>query len=950
MSTKSRLAGALLFTSALTAPGVAFAQDGAAQPAQPAPAGEATQQDEPQPVEVSVPGGGEIVVTGRATQNVEQSSNQVVSVLSSAQIARTGEGNIAGALARVSGLSVVGNGFVYVRGLGDRYSLALLNGSPLPSPEPLKRVVPLDLFPTGVIASSLVQKSYSVNFPGEFGGGVINLTTKATPNETFVTISAGASGDSITTFHRGITYYGSSLNWTGYTNGNRNIPPSLAAFFASGERMSSGNVNSTQIAREIVTGRNSVLQGFDHIPANFSAEISAGTSVDLGSGTLGVIAGASYKNKWVTRQPLQQSSLNAQLDQLESSFKTTITDNRIVASGMFGLGYEFANSKIRWTNLYIHDTDKQAQLGIGQRHQSAADFAQQRTGWYERQLFDSQVVGEFKIMPGLEIDARGGYANSKRKAPYELFFEYVRSNGAVDPFGQQWVNRLNNGNGGDGGVTFSDLNEDLWSGGLDIAYTIAPGYKATVGGAYSDTRRTSSRRDFLFLAPNTFLGDANIITGIGLLRPDLLINALTATPTGNGPNTPIGVTMIETDEGNPAFAAKLRNWAGYGKIDAQLTDALLLDLGVRYEDATETVSPIQVFTTPGSSAATTSLARSYWLPAATLTYEIEPGMQVRLSASKTIARPQFRELINQPYYDPQTSRAYRGNPLLTDSQLYNGEARFEYYFARDERVSLAGFYKRIDHPIEAFVTGLDFLTSYANAPRAELYGGELDVQKYFDVGDFGDGFRRLLLGANYTYTKSKLKVGPSDTVQFYGAASTIATDYFKNGVPLTGQSDHVANLQIGLENQDRLSQQTFLVSYAGKRVVSRGLIGTPPQPDIYEKPGVQIDFVAREGFSLLGTDLEGKVEVRNILGTRHEEYQQSGSNRLEVNTFAVGTTYALTLSAKFGGSHRAPPPPAALPVPPAAEERVAAPPPPPPAEPAPPPAPNPPVQPTGERG
>ena len=426
-----------------------------------------------------------------------------------------------------------------------------------------------------------------------------------------------------------------------------------------------------------------------------------------------------------------------------------------------------------------------------------------------------------------------------------------------------------------------------------------PGYKVTVGGAYSDTRRTSTRRDFLFLAPNEFLGDPNIISGIGLLRPDLLINALTATPTGNGPTDPIGVTMIETDEGNPAFAAELENWAGYGKVDAQFTDALSLDAGVRFEHASQQVSPIQVFTNPGASSASTDLKRDYWLPAATLTYEIEPGMQVRLSASKTIARPQFRELINQPYYDPETSRAYRGNPLLVDSQLYNGEARFEYYFARDERVSLAGFYKRIDHPIEAFVTGLDFLTSYANAPRAELYGGEFEVQKYFDLGDFGDGFRRLLLLGNYTYTKSRLKVGANDTVQVYGAASTIATDYFRNGVPLTGQSDHVANLQIGLENQDHLSQQTFLMSYASKRVVSRGLIGSPPQPDIYEKPGVQFDFVDREGINLFGRALEVKVELRNILGTRHEEYQQSGDNRLDVNTYKVGTTFALSLSTTF---------------------------------------------------
>ena len=163
MSYSFRRASLLLFTTALVAPNMALAQTVEPTPAEtqqevaavPA-ATEVTQPEEE--TEVSVPGG-EIVVRGYLDRNITKSSSQVVSVLSSADIARTGEGNIAGALGRVTGLSVVGNGYVYVRGLGDRYSLALLNGSPLPSPEPLKRVVPLDLFPTGVIASSLVQKA-----------------------------------------------------------------------------------------------------------------------------------------------------------------------------------------------------------------------------------------------------------------------------------------------------------------------------------------------------------------------------------------------------------------------------------------------------------------------------------------------------------------------------------------------------------------------------------------------------------------------------------------------------------------------------------------------------------------------------------------------------------------------------------------------------------------------
>ena len=303
-----------------------------------------------------------------------------------------------------------------------------------------------------------------------------------------------------------------------------------------------------------------------------------------------------------------------------------------------------------------------------------------------------------------------------------------------------------------------------------------------------------------------------------------------------------------------------------------------------------------------SNVPATSLQNSYWLPAATLTWDLGNSMQVRVNGSKTIARPQFRELISQPYFDPDNNRAYRGNPLLQDSQLYNAEGRFEWYFAPEQRLSAAGFYKKIDSPIEAFVSGGNLLTSYANAPEATLYGAELEAVKYWPLealgGPFFDGRRVVTIG-NYTFTKSRIKVRPGDTVAVFGAASTQATDYFVDGSPLTGQSDHIVNLQLGLEDTDRLSQQTLLVSYASDRVISRGFNGTPPQPDVIESPGVQLDFVWREGFDLLGTELEAKFEARNILGRGHEEFQQSGANRIDVNTYDVGTTLALSLSAKI---------------------------------------------------
>ncbi len=897
MSRPLHLASLLLVSSALVAPAALWAQSAPAPaaPAAPAPTAAApTPEEAPaeEAVDISIPGASnEIVVTGRRDRNITKSAPQVVSILSSADIARTGEGDIAGALSRVTGLSVVGNGFVYVRGLGDRYSLALLNGSPLPSPEPLKRVVPLDLFPTSVISSSLVQKTYSVNFPGEFGGGVINLTTKAIPKEPFISIGGSIGGDTVTTGQLGYTYYGSKSDWTGFDNGSRNTPPALAAYLASGERISSGNVDTRAIASQLVRAKDVLVQKNTNIPANSSATITAGTSWDVGSdSTLGIIANFGYKNTWRTRDVTQQTSASQDLSQKELDFQRVITDDRIVVNGLLGIGFEFGDNKLRWTNLYIRDTLKQARIGIGTRQTTSpiATLQQQDTAWYERQLIDTQLTGEFKLTPELRLDVRGGYANSQREAPNELSFEYLRTNSPDDPFGAFFTNRLNNGQRGNATASYSNLNEDLWHGGIDLAYKITPDITATIGYAYTDTKRRTERRDFLFSAPSDFP------TGIGLFRPDLLLQPSVINF--------YGISLIDTNEANPVFDAGLRTHAGYAQIQAELTSTLSLNAGVRYETAKQTVTPVQVFTVPTASLAGTSLDKNYWLPAATLTWQLADKMQLRVNASKTIARPQFRELIYQLFFDPDTNRLYRGNPLLVDSQLYNAEARYEWYFDTDQRVSVAGFFKRIDKPIETFASFSDNLvvTSFANAPKADLYGVELETQKYFNLDTLSDGAfwasRRAVLIANYTYTKSKLKVGPDDTVAVFAASSTAATDYFRNGAPLTGQSDHLVNLQIGLEDFDGLSQQTLLFTYASKRVTSRGASG---QPDIIEQPGIHLDFVARQGVKVAGKEIELKLEIRNITGTKYQEFQQSGANKVFFNLYDVGTSGTIGAAIKF---------------------------------------------------
>ncbi len=891
MTTGKQLAGLLLLTTALTVPGVALAQDDPAETPVSQPQ-DTDPEDEYEDPEVSIPGGS-IIVTGRINRNPERNSTQVVNLLSTEQIARTGEGDIAGALSRVTGLSVQGDGFVFVRGLGDRYSLALLNGLPLPSPQPLSRVVPLDIFPTNVVASSLVQKTYSANFPGEFGGGVINLTTRAIPDESFLTIGGGISGDTVTTGSNGLAYYGSDYDWFGFDDGTRDVPPALQTYFDSGLRMSdipldssrnitNAPVTQADIAKQLGNPNLILLQRIPDVQPNWSASLTAGTSLDVFSdGQLGIVLTGSIKNDWRTRNIINQSIL-ADFT-LDTDFNDTVTENSMLVNALLGFGLEVGDHRFRWTNLFIRDTSKLARLSQGEDFQDDDSIQQQQTAWYERQLIDSQVVAEFDF-GDVSLDVRGGYARTDREAPYEYTFTYVRDNAQGD-FSDTFINVLDRQTG-DASVVFSDLQEELYAFGVDLGYQATDTFGITVGYSYSDTERYSERREFLFNAPTSFPD------GVGALRPDLLL--------GDAIIDFYDIGLIESTQSDPAFTAGLNIQGGYAKINWEPLTGLLLDLGVRYEDAEQTVDPVQVFTTQLNSTSSTAISNDYWLPAATLTFEPIDNLQLRANASKTIARPQFRELIFQTYYDPETNRQFNGNPFLVDSELTNFEVRAEYYFGGSDRVSLAGFYKDISNPIEAFSSFSDNaqLTSFANAPSATLWGIEADAQYTFDLYNWGGFFesKELVVVANYTYTSSEISVGAGDTTRLFPGGDTAASNLFVDGVPLTGQSDHLVNAQITLEDVDTLQQFTVLASYASQRVTSRGTAGLP---DIIEDPGLQIDLVARQGFNLLGSEAELKLEARNIFGQGHEEFQTDGTNRADISTYDRGTSFSASLSFTF---------------------------------------------------
>lgn len=876
------LTGVLLATSALIAPAHALAQTTAPTAAPVSGA----QDGAPAAQEVD-----EIVVLGRYIPEPNRESSEVAAFLTSEDLERTGDSSAAAALTRVTGLSIVEGRFIYVRGLGERYSSALLNGSPLPSPEPLQRVVPLDLFPSSILESVTVQKTYSADFPGEFGGGVIDLHTIDAPREPFFNFQASVGGDTESSGKDNLVYFGSRTDFLGFDDDTREIPNQIRLAFGQGLQINNTNFDDEELqdmGQSLVNAPLRLIQR-QTTPANFGLSMAGGTSIDTGAGTIGVFASAGYDNSWTGREGKQQESLFSGDDlALRNDFDVTSNQNDVQLNFLGGLSFANENHEVKWTNFYVRNTTKEARIKEGTDFFVNRDYRTDYTEWFVRQLFTTQLAGEHDFMNGdLEFDWRAAYAKTSRDAPYESRFSYSRD--AEGEYRHEIQDDL---------ISFSELDDDIVSGGADVKYhlPLSDVREAvfSVGVASLDNNRSAERHDLLFYAPNG-LTDSQLHSRVDYLFSDYNIN----------PNTLV-LQEVGGRNGAAAYDAELTVNAAYAMVDAEIIPLMRTTLGVRYEDGEQSVTPRDLFS-DGSTFLPTEIKEEYVLPSGTVTWNFAEDQQVRLGASKTIGRPQFRELAPQSYTDPETDRTFIGNPYLVDTEITNIDARYEWYFANQQFITAGVFYKDLDKPVEAIIVqvGDQKQQSYLNAPQATVMGVELEAKKYFEFPDLTSPFlagKRWLIQANYTYSDSEISVEDGDTVRTLngGGLNEPAAPYLRDGSRLQGQSEHVANAQFGWEDDAARSQATLIVNYVSERITARGAgLGVGREPDYVQDPGVFLDFVYRKDFTVLGGREMGlAIELRNLLGTDYDEFQELG-NKVLVNNYDLGTGGSISLTAKF---------------------------------------------------
>lgn len=880
------LGGALLASTMLVAP-AAFAQDAGS-------AGTGGVSFQP-----TIPD--EIVVLGRNIPEPQRNTSQVASFLSTEDLKRTGDDNAALALTRLSGLSVVGGKFAYVRGLGDRYSSARLNGSPLPSPEPLKRTVPLDLFPSNILRGATVQKTFSPNYPGEFGGGIIDLETIRKPDENFLNVKLGIGANTFTTAHNGLYVRGGDLDWLGYDDGLRSMPAGLEALVATDVELTSLTpAEQEAIGESLVNSPLSVIQQGTLGP-NYEATVDGGKFWDIGESSTFSIAGViGYKQDWTTEEAIRQLASEERVGinstQTETALEATV-------NGLLSAAYETDSSSISLTGLYIHSTRKEAQIQEGYNFNADGDggFVTESNSWLERTLWMAQAAGDHNLSDALELNWRGAFARSTRNAPYERTLENRSapidsiSNGGDDsiigPASIVFNTRHN--------INFSELTDDTWSGGADLHWFIpvSGAREATLSAGYE-----YSDNDREFIAnPFTFSLNTSIPTDVALARIDFAYS-----PDNIDQNR---FRLIDTNtQGVNSYAGELLVHAGYVEIDAEMIPTVRTTVGVRYETAEQSVDVFDRFI--DSAAFDTSLENDYWLPSAMVTWNFLDNMQFRVGYSHTIARPQFRELAASQFTDPESDRVYFGNSNLTDSEFRNYDARYEYYLGRNQFLTLAGFYKQIDRPIEEIqftTTDFSFQSSFINSPKAELFGGEFEYRTRFSMP--GDGWmseQEWLFSVNYTFTESEIVAGAGDTVVERDGDVVDATSYGLDGSPMVGTPKHIVNTQFGWEGEN--TQFTILGGWVSERLLARGEVLTKANRllDVYEKPGFQLDAVFRQDVNIHGTDFTISLAARNLLGTRHIEEQRGTADVarapggvVDFNTYERGRSLSASLTARF---------------------------------------------------
>jgi TonB-dependent receptor len=897
-------------------------------------AAQAQAQQEEQPPAAQTPGTvvEEVVVVGRlrstAMDVVEERIDQevVTDFLSADQISRTGDSTVSLALRRMPGLTLVNDQFIYVRGLGERYSSTLLNNANVPSPDLTRNVLPLDIFPAEIVQALSVQKGYSPDMPAAFGGGNINIVTRGIPDGPLFTFEMGSGLHSLSD-DEGLSYLGGDDDSLGTDDGTRALAGSIQSAIQEyqGEITAVGIFDGLNrdgnphlfeeaqaINRDLATGlyRNIDIREKSLNP-DVSLESALGNRWYFGEAEqwhFGVLGLLSYDDKWRNRKRTVRNVLNPS----EEFFVQQRTTQQVSATGVLNLGLNFTDDhQISTSSFYLRNTEDDASIATGHtfnfQKESGRGFRDYRIRFEERELTTNQIRGHHvvgadtvEILPildgplfeGVTFDWYYSESTAETDIPSEIL---VSAEDTVDPVTGAFIETAVRPSSSAANYRYTDLQDEVDSYGWDLMKPLSTqNLDIEMSGGWDYSRKgrgylqtelalgttASSAAPILVGTPGQVFTDANILDPANEFR--------------------LGIGGI----GSESYLAAQTIEGAYLKVDAMYRDSWRFAGGVRWEQfyqASLPIDPLEFDIDIGQSVIptnsedpnqnadnllTTVFKEDDLYPALSATY-IRPNFwaerfQLRFGVSGTVARPDLREISEATYIDPLTEARVRGNANLLTSPITNFDVRAEWFFDSGDNFTVSLFYKDIETPIETFEgagSDNDVFVTFGNAESAEITGVEFEwlwnMASFGNLGAWADPF---FFTGNVTLGDSELIVGD------------VGLDATNPVRPVTGHSEYIVNLQLGFDSNNGAHSWSVAYNTFGERLFFAGRNGAQ---DTYEQPFDSLDFI----YTFYPTEnLSLKFRIQNLLDEQ-VELVQAGVTTLEQE---VGMTAALELKWTLG--------------------------------------------------
>ncbi len=805
------------------------------------------------------------------------------------QMSKLDVSDAGGAVQKLPAVTLKGGEFAYIRGLGERYSQTLFNGSSIPSPEPDKRVVPLSLFPAGLLEKIVITKTYSPDTPGEFSGGSVQIHSKGIPDEPFLKFGLGLKYNSLSTLKDFETYEGGNYDTLTFNDNTRKLPSEIPNNIVRvGDRFSAQDV------QEFGRSFNNIwnVETMTAPPAH-KLDLTFGDSYSVGDiGKVGILGAVNWSNTYSVITDEKYRILK-NFGTIENPDPRVFNDFNLDTykftselSTMLNFTYEMSETqKVGIRNFYTRAMDDRVRFQTGLDGQQGREIRVVNFRNIERSLLSSQLFGEHLLVGDIYVNWRTSYSLSQRDEPDRRSVRYDLFDGETE---FELVNVSDSGS-----RDFYQLDENIFDGGLDIAIPLPwidpdpewdelePDQKFKFGGAYVVRDRDFDSRRFRYI-PSSIAGnpideDGNVIDQTA--DPESIFRATNINPSG--------FILTETTRSTDNYQAEQLLLAGYGLIDFDIIpDLLRLEAGIRYEKSVQEVTTFELFGNPPQEVVA-DLDEGDFLPAFNLTYNLAEKHLLRLAGSRTVSRPEFRELAEFQFNDVVSGFVAKGNKDLERATILNADLRWEWFPNPGELISTSLFFKRFDSPIEKVIipTGSAIITSWDNADTADLYGFEIEIRKslgflnqWFVLGpneneSILDDFNFI---ANFAWIESEVEINEGGL-----------GNQTNNNRPLEGQPDYVLNIGMLYDNRDLGLTVALFANTFGESISQVGAFGLP---DEKEQPRWSLDLSISKKFGPASL----KLSAQNLLDDEFT-YEQGGANTIEYKKgISVGLSYSYT--------------------------------------------------------